>query len=355
VPLTIEVIEWRQDAGREIVHRFEPGGEIKLGAQLTVTENQWAVFFRDGKALDVFEAGRHRLDTRNIPLLVELLKLPFGGTSPFRADVYFVARKTFTDLRWGTREPVFFRDPEFDMVRLRAHGRFAIRVLDPRLMVNTLVGTMERYSAEDIEDYLRSIVVARLNDALGEAGIPLLDLPRMYDELAAELTKRVEEDFSGYGLALEKLVIGSVTPPEDVAKIIDERSGMAAVGLRGHYAGFKAARALGDAAQQGGGEGGAAGQGMGLGVGAGLGMAIPGMMRDAFGKPGPAAGSASGSAAGTETGVFCTECGARLPAGARFCSSCGEKLAAATKHCGDCGTELPPSAKFCHGCGKAQD
>ncbi|MDQ7086637.1 MAG: SPFH domain-containing protein [Acidobacteriota bacterium] len=122
--LSIEVIEWREESGTEIVHRFEPGGEIKFGAQLVVTENQWAVFFRNGHALDVFETGRHTLDTANIPLLVEVLKIPFGGKTPFRADTYFVSKKTFTDLRWGTRDPVVFRDPEFDMVRLRAHGRY---------------------------------------------------------------------------------------------------------------------------------------------------------------------------------------------------------------------------------------
>lgn len=347
--LYVEVIEWREDTGREIVHRFEPGGEIKLGAQLVVMENQWAVFFRNGQALDIFEAGRHTLVTANIPLIVEALKLPFGGQSPFRADAYFVSRKTFTDLRWGTRDPVVFRDPEFDMVRLRAHGRFALHVTDPRKMVNTLVGTMGRYSTEDIEGYLREIIVARLNDVLGEAGIPLLELPSMYDELAVNLAESVKQDFAGYGMALEKLVIGAITPPEEVSKIIDERSGMAAVGMGGRYMGYKAARALGDAAQQqGGGEGGAAGQGMGLGVGAGLGMAIPGLMRDALEQ---ARGQASGSGAvATAVGSrICPECQAPTAPEAAFCASCGAPVASGT--CPKCHAATPPGAKFCPGCG----
>jgi pseudouridine synthase len=130
--MAIEVIEWKDDSGREMVWRFSGGGELKLGAQLVVSENQWAVFFRDGKALDTFSAGRHTLTTANVPLLSRLIGLPFGGTSPFRADVYYVAKKVFTGMKWGTREPVVFRDAELSMVRLRANGNFAARVTDPQ-------------------------------------------------------------------------------------------------------------------------------------------------------------------------------------------------------------------------------
>ena len=137
----IELIEWKDETGAEMVHRFSPGGDIRMGAQLVVLENQWAVFFRDGKALDTFEAGRHTLTTMNIPFLTRLLGLPFGGQSPFRADVYFVARKIFTDLKWGTKEPVVFRDAELAMVRLRAFGVYAMRVKDAQLFVNNLVGS----------------------------------------------------------------------------------------------------------------------------------------------------------------------------------------------------------------------
>jgi membrane protease subunit (stomatin/prohibitin family) len=321
MPLTLEVIEWRQDDGTEIVHRFEPGGEIKLGAQLTVTESQWAVFFRDGRAYDAFEAGRHVLSTANIPLLVELLKLPYGGRTPFRADVYFVARKLFADQKWGTREPVVFRDPQFGMLRLRAHGRYAIHVTDPRLFVNVLVGTLGRYTTAELEDYLREVIVSRLNDALGELAIPLLDLPRQYDELAEEIQRRMAPDVARLGLALAGFYIGAIVPPEEVSRVIDERSSMAAVGLEGDYLRFKAARALGDAAAGGAGAAGesaagAAAAGMGLGVGAGLGMALPGMLREL-------AGPAPGGAAGVAAAPSCTRCRGTLPAGARFCPQCG--------------------------------
>lgn len=320
--LCIEVLEWRQEDSQEIVHRFEPGGEIKMGAQLTVTENQWAVFFRDGRAHDVFGTGRFTIGTNNIPLLVQVIKIPFGGTSPFRADVYFVSRKNFVDQKWGTRDPVVFRDKEFGMVRLRANGRYSMRVADPRKLVNTLVGTLGRYNTTDIEDYLREIIVQKLNDTLGERGLALLDLPRYYDELAEELKQRTAADFTPLGLELQALYLGAITPPEEVAKVIDERSAMAAVGMGGNYLGFKAARALGDAAAQPGGAGGAASEGLGLGVGAGVGMAIPGMIREALQGT---AGNTPSPAAHT-TAAFCKDCGGALPKEARFCPGCGKKI-----------------------------
>ncbi|HEX6850418.1 MAG TPA: SPFH domain-containing protein, partial [Candidatus Polarisedimenticolaceae bacterium] len=159
--MAIEVLEWKDDSGREMVWRHPAGGELKLGAQLVVSENQWAVFFRDGKALDTFGPGRHTLTTANVPLLTRLIGLPFGGTSPFRADAYYVARKTFTDLKWGTREPVLFRDAELAMVRLRAHGMFSTRVKDPQVFLNTVVGSQGRFATDAIEGFLREIVVSR--------------------------------------------------------------------------------------------------------------------------------------------------------------------------------------------------
>lgn len=379
----MEVIEWLDDTGEEIVHRVpESGsGETKFGAQLIVRDSQAAVFFKNGRGLDVFGPGRHTLSTMNLPILTKVLSLPWGFTSPFRAEVYFVNLKVFTNLRWGTKDPVAFRDRELGLIRLRAFGAFTMRVTEPLLFVNTLVGTQGSYTTGSIEDYLRELIVSRLNDYLGEKVEALLDLPQLYDEMAGEVRGRLETDFGKYGAELVDLLINRITPPEDVQRVIDSRAGMAAAGNLDDFLKFKAANALGDAAGGGNGGGGngggggadGTGAGLGLGMGAGLGMMLPGMLlRGPHGEPLADEGSLSRGVVHcpechgdvTVDSRFCSHCGHQMvtvrrcsrcdknvTAQARFCSSCGFDLGTVLR-CVKCATALPPGTRFCFQCGE---
>lgn len=280
----LEVIEYLDASGQEIVHRVpeEGSGEIVLGSQCIVRENQVAIFFRDGRALDMLGPGRHTLTTLNIPLLVNYLKIPFGNKSPFRAEVVFVNLKDYLDLSWASPQPLPFRDPEFGMVRLGTGGKFAFQVGRPQLFVNQIVGTQGLYTTTDIVRYLRVILVSRLTDLLGEIKVGLLDLPAQYDELGAGLRAKASDDFERLGLLLKGVYVTSISVPPEVEKAIDERASMGALGDMQAYMQFKAARALGDAAKVGGGEGGSfAGMGVGLGAGIGLGSAMAGAITGA--------------------------------------------------------------------------
>ncbi len=351
----MEVIQHVDPTGQTMVARVPSKGTsaIKLGSQLIVEESQQAVFFRDGKSLDTFGPGRHTLATMNLPLLTKILGLPFEGKSPFQAAVVFVSTKTFLDLKWGTKEPVVYRDSELAMVRLRAFGKFAVRVSNAQHFVNEVVGTQGLYTTDGVEAYFKDVIVARLTDLLGENLQSIFDLPKVYDELGMGLKARVADDFGKYGIELVDLYLGAITPPEEVQKLIDERTGMAAVGDMNAYMKFKAARAMGDAAQQSGGETGSGmGAGLGVGMGAGMGMMLPQMMKDAMqgggggggaggASPATPASAAGATAAGATAGgsesagaeppaaaaAFCHQCGQKLPSGARFCPACGTKAA----------------------------
>ncbi|WP_417912505.1 SPFH domain-containing protein [Candidatus Electronema sp. TJ] len=336
--ILLEVLEWFDETGQELLHRLpERGsGEIKFGAQLTVRESQAAVMYYKGRAGDAFGPGRHTLKTGNIPIITKLLSSPWGMTSPLRAEVYFVNLKVFPNLKWGTRDPVAFRDSELGFVRLRAHGMFNIRVIQPVLFINTLAGTMGKYSTEQIEEYLGRVIVSRLNDYLGETLDTLFSLPAQFDEMAEDLKKRLVRDFVRFGLALDDLHINSITPPEEVQAAIDDRSRLGLIKDMDKFVRMKAGMAMEKAAAANSEAGGAA-------IGMGLGLMMPGLF----------AGMQTQAQTAPEQ-VPCSDCGNRIPASARFCPLCGQQQIVLMQ-CASCGNNLTPDAKFCSRCGQPAD
>ncbi len=277
----IDVIEVPDQRADEIVRRVPQSGsgDFRLGSQVIVRESQESVFYRDGKSLDVFGPGRHTITTANLPILTSLLKLGTSGQDIFTAEVYFVNQREFTDMKWGTPQPISLRDAELGLVRLRGFGQYTMQVADSKLFVDQIVGTQGLYTTAQIEDYLRGKIISGMTDVLGENMTSLFDLPAMFDEISAGMRAKLQEDFAAVGLQLKQFMIVSLNPTEETAKAIDERAAMGAIGNMDAYLKFKAARAMGDAAQAG---GSGAGEGLGLGAGIGMGAGMAGMISQAM-------------------------------------------------------------------------
>ena len=278
----IDVIEAPDQGPNQMVARVPEfgSGDFRFGSQVIVRESQRAVFYRDGRSLDTFEPGRHTISTANLPLLSNILRMATGGNDVFTAEAYFVNMREFTDLKWGTPQPIALRDSDLGLVRLRAFGQYTMQVAEPKRFVDQIVGTQGLYNTSQIEDYLRSSIISRMTDVLGENMSGILDLPRLFDELSAAIRMKVQDTFQAMGIQLKQFMIVSISPTEETAKAMDERASMGAIGDMNAYMQFKTARAIGDAAQNEG--GGGTGEGLGLGAGIGMGAGMAGMVTQAM-------------------------------------------------------------------------
>ncbi|NCC34944.1 MAG: SPFH domain-containing protein [Chloroflexia bacterium] len=376
----LDLVEFNDAKGNVLAARVpaDGTGELRMGSQCIVHESQLAFFARDGRFLDMLIPGRHTLTTANIPLLVGLIKLPFGNRSPFRADVYFVSLKQHTDLIWDTPQPIPMRDAVFGMVRLRASGTFILQVAEPRRFLTSVVGGRSRFAVDDVVAQLRSSIIARIADVIAQhmriQRLSVLDLASEYDELSALACEGLQPEFAELGLELRRFYINSISVPENLERQLDQAGGVAAMGGLNDYTRFKAAEALGDAARAGGDS--LAGAGIQFGVGANLGALMgqslagslqpPAPQQQPLSPPAPYAalpppathGALSPPVAPTTAlsppsaaTIQCAACGTQLPERARFCFECG--VAIGPRRCPTCNHEVSAGARFCIECGTA--
>jgi len=276
----IDVIEWVDTTNNTLIWKFPRyDNEIKNGAQLIVRESQLAVFMHEGEFGDIFSPGRYELTTQNIPILTTLESWKYAFDAPFKCDVYFVSTRQFTDLKWGTKNPIMMRDTELGPVCLRAFGTYCFRVNEPKGFITEIAGTDPDFETGEITNQLRNILVSRFADALGEAGIPVLDLAANYNEMGDLLKNALSGEITAYGIELTKFLIENISLPPEVEEILDKRTQMGLVGNMNAYTQFKTANAIGDMAENPGG----GGNMMGVLAGVGMGNVVTGAMQQATG------------------------------------------------------------------------
>lgn len=339
----IEVIEWTDNTSDTMVYRFPVANkEIKMGAQLTVRESQAAVFVNEGKTADIFGPGRYMLSTENMPILTKLKSWKYGFNSPFKAEVYFVNTKQFTDQKWGTSNPVMMRDAEFGMLRLRAYGNYSYRVTAPDVFMKEIFGSNQEFTTHKISGHLKGLIISGLTDLLAESKIPALDLAMNYDELSQLAREKMDTRFAKYGFSLTTFFIENISLPEEVEKVMDKRTSMGVLGNINQYTQYQAAEALREAAKNEGGLGGA-------GVGIGAGAAIGNIMGQALNNQN------NSQKVQTDNTTTCPNCKGQVSSSSKFCNLCGTPLQTPKVRCKKCGFEISKNSKFCPECGEPQN
>lgn len=264
----VDIIEWTDSSNDTMVWRFPRyQNEIKMGAKLTVRESQVAVFVNEGQMADEYKPGMYTLETQNMPLMTTLKGWKFGFNSPFKAEVYFINTKQFTNQKWGTKNPIMLRDAEFGPIRIRAFGNYAIRIVDAKLFLKEIAGTDAHFTTEEITEQLRNLVITRFTDAIAESKIPVLDMASNYDEMSKLIGDKINPEFKEMGIEVTKLLIENISLPPEVEAALDKRSSMGIIGNLGAFAQYQAATSMEKAA-----ENGNSIMGAGLGMGMGMGM-----------------------------------------------------------------------------------
>jgi len=292
----IDILEWTEAGDGTLGFRYPmAGNEIQYGGSLTVRESQAAVFVNEGKVADVFGPGMYKLTTQTLPVLTYLKNWDKLFQSPFKSDVYFFSTRQQLDRRWGTSQPITIRDKDFGAVRLRAFGNYAFQITDAKLFHTAVSGTRDRYTVEDIDGQLRGLMLQHISDAVAASGIPFLDLAANQIEFAKQLQDATAPEFTKLGLSLVSVTVQSVSLPEELQKILDQKIGMGMVGNdMGKFMQYQTAQAIPKFAEGGGGAGGGiAGDAMGLGAGVALGQVMAQQLGQGLQQPHPAAAAAA--------------------------------------------------------------
>ncbi len=311
----IDVIQWTETADDILAIRYPMQDmEIQNGGQLTVRESQVALFVNEGRIADVFAPGLYTLNTRNLPVLTDLMNWDKGFESPFKSDVYFFSTRLRMDQKWGTATPITIRDKEFGAVRLRGYGIYSYRIADPKLFYTNVSGTREIYYVSDLEGQLRNTIVAKMTDVFAPSDVAFVDMAANQAKLAGQIAEAMKPVFANFGLELTQFVVENLSLPDELQKVLDQRIGATMAGDLGRYTQFQAAQALPVAAAN---PGGAAGVGVGLGAGMTMAQTMMGAIKAPPDAPAPAAAVAGES-------KFCIECGQSMPTRAKFCPKCGK-------------------------------
>ena len=351
----------KYDGRPDILAWKYPSEELSTWTQLIVNQSQCAVLYKGGQALDAFGPGRHTLSTQNIPILCHAVNLPFGGQTPFSAEVWFVNLVDNLDVKWGTPSPIQVQDPKYGIfVPIRANGRFGLRIVEPRQFLTRLVGTLTSFSAHDVARYFRGLYVTRIKDAIStyftQHEISILEINTYLDELSEYMRERLVPFLAEYGIGLVNFFVNDISFPEDdpaIVRLRDALAKRAEMNVVGYsYVQERTFDTLeGAATNQGGGAASVMGAGMGLGMGFGMGAG----MGEAFSSMSRQLSTADSAE------KKCPKCGNAIDARHRFCGECGsevlsrDSIAGGTANtCTQCGVGIPLDAKFCPECGSPQ-
>ncbi len=341
-----KVLEWKDNSSDTLVYRFpmENDDEIMSGSQLTVRESQVAIFVHLGKIADVFEPGKYKLTTKNLPILSGIGSVFYRGESRFKAELYYVNTKQFIDCKWGTSNPIAMRDKEFGVIRIRAFGNYAFRVVDAAKFMREIFGTMGEYRLENIEGMLKNMLISQISDTIAESKISALDMAMNYQEFGQMVMSDARAKFDAIGLEITDFNIINISFPESVEKTIDERTNLGILADQmGTYTQKRAADAMADAARNPGTAGTIIGMGLGNMMNNMMGNNINGAMASAN-QPAQPVQQQVGN-------VPCPQCGASVKSTSKFCPECGTKMVPDKIACPQCGAEVGANVKFCPECG----